>query len=489
MKMRKINKKWLTSIAVILLLGTIFIPTANSLDEFVTTESEWQNDSNKMIVQDNPSLSEEVKGALDWLINEAIITEDGIKWPGSDADSEAYTDLYNGVPGVCLLFSKAYEITGNETYLYYASGGINWLISIAMEEDGYKWAYTEDSTDFYSGLYMGTAGIGFSFIDFYNILGNESYLQYAEGAAQWLISIGEIDHDSRVGTTCEWPVIQGTTSGSLDIIVGAAGTGLFFLKIYNITHNETYLEYAKYAGNWLIKKSLGLGRYCYWDIRPSIFRFFISSGFAHGTSGIGFFFAELYKASGETKYLDYAEGAARWIIRDSVYDLPSRGVKWRAVYGDDRLSAAFSFDTGWCYGPAGICKLFIDLYEITGNNRYLRYSEMGVNWLMNIAISENNGYKWPRYLVTRWGRGRSNTADVTICHGAAGIGELFLEMYELTKKPVYLEYVSGAAEWLKQVAVKNGNGVCKWETYGQCYTGHHVGASGIALFLMKEDLI
>jgi len=429
-------------------------------------------------------LSVQVEGALKWLMNKTIYTEDGFKWPCSEKDNESYTSLYEGTPGVCLLFLRAYEATGNESYLYYAQGGMEWLMSLAVTENGgYKWPDKENSTSYLTGFYTGASGIGSMFLDFYQTLDNDSYLEYAEGAARWLVSIGEIEHFPIFDTTCKWPYTQGISYYSFDIIGGVAGIGLFLLDIYDVTKNQTYLQYAEFAGNWLMKKAMHLGNCYNWDNFEGVSRFFICSGFAHGTSCIGYFLAELYKISKETKYLKYAEGATRWVIKDSVYDFRSRGIKWRTVYRSDRLASAMLFDTGWCYGPPGICELFIEMYKITNNSKYLKYSELGAKWLINLAIAEGEGYKWPRSL-TRFGKGTGNSADVTICHGAAGIGELFLDMYNLTKEPTYLEYANGAAEWLKQVAIKEDGGY-KWETYGECYTGHHTGTSGIAIFLIK----
>lgn len=462
----------------------IFLVIMNSFASLVSGNKE----NKQVIEQDDFSLSEKVVGALDWLIQNAELTDKGYKWSNVENGDEYDTDLYSGVPGICLFFSKAYDLSGNETYLDYAVGGIDWIISKAVEENGYKWPATEDASYYLTGLYSGAAGIGSSFVDYYIILKNESYLEYAKGVSQWLVSIAELEHDPDVGITCKWPYAQGTIDYSFDIIGGAAGIGLFMLKIYNLTNNETYIRYAEYAGNWLIKEAKKIGNCYTWNSKPLNLKFFITPGFAHGTSSIGYFLAELYKYSKDNKYLDYAEGAGRWTIRQSVFDLSSRGLKWRMVLRSDNIPSVFLFDTGWCYGPPGVCEFLIDLYEITKDAKYLRCSELSANWLINLAMSEGDGYKWPRFLH-RWGKGSGDSADTTICHGAAGIGEFFLKMYNITEKSIYREYAIGAADWLKYAAVKDDNEGYKWETYGEYHTGHHTGASGIALFLIKADSI
>ena len=54
------------------------------------------------------------------------------------------------------------------------------------------------------------------------------------------------------------------------------------------------------------------------------------------------------------------------------------GVKW-FHYEPGREDA---FQTGWCHGPAGTCRLFLKLYDLTGNARYLETARKGAAWLM-----------------------------------------------------------------------------------------------------------
>ncbi|MCX6666405.1 MAG: hypothetical protein NT038_10195 [Euryarchaeota archaeon] len=441
----------------------------------------------------SPQLSVEVTGALQWLMHQSIQTDTGYKWPIEETEASYYTDLYEGAPGICLLFSEAFQITENETYYHYAIGGINWLISNAVEDNGYKWPATENSSYYPTGFYTGSAGIGSSFIDFYNIFENDSYLHYAEGTARWLIHIGILGNDTHTGTTCKWPSYEGSNEYDIDLYNGATGIGFFFLKLYNVSHNQTYLTYAKYAGNWLMTQAISLRGNCYtWPASPielSPLKFYFSPGFAHGTASVGDFFAELYNMSKDTRYLHYAEGAGRWLIRSSVYDVSSGGVKWRDSFGNlqpSQLLGVFTFSTGWCHGPSGICKFFIDLYQTTSNPLYLRYAELGAKWLMSVAHVENGNYSWPNIL------GRTDiivleNSNPTLCHGVTGIGEFFLELYRITNKQIYWDYANGAANWLKSIGVKNGNGCVKWGVNGQYNTGEYLGVAGIALFLMEME--
>ena len=404
------------------------------------------------------------EGAADWLINEAIVVGDGYKWPDSVGSSYYYTDLYYGSPGIVTLFSELYKTTAEEEYLQYGVGGAQWLIEKALYEDGgYKWPEREGLSLYYTGLYLGAAGTGDAFINLYETLSDTIYLEYATGAANWLLSVAVFENQDE----CKWPSSQYASDYCTEIIYGAAGIGLFLLRIYYLTNNPDYLNYARYAGNWLINQAKPVGSGYKWEVSNNCP--YIYTGFSHGAAGIGYFLAELFEYTNDSQYLEYAKGAGQWLIDIAVFE--SGGCKWWPKEGDTP-----SYATGWCHGPAGTCLLFMKLYQITSDNIYLTYAEMGSNWLISLAIPSGGGYKWPHY------QGSPNN-DITICHGAAGIGDFFLKMCNLTSEGFYYDYAEGAAEWLKSVADTSGGGY-RWATFGSYYTGFSTGTSGVGLFFL-----
>ncbi|KYK31995.1 MAG: hypothetical protein AYK22_00095 [Thermoplasmatales archaeon SG8-52-3] len=405
------------------------------------------------------------KGAADWLINESIEIGDGYKWPDSVGSSYYYTDLYYGSPGIVTLFSELYKITGKDEYFQYTVGGTEWLIEKAISEaGGYKWPEKEDLPLYYTGLYVGAAGTGESFLNLYKTLSDTFYLEYASGAANWLLSVAVFENQNE----CKWPSSQYATDYCTDIIYGAAGIGLFLLQMYDLTNNIEYLNYSRYAGNWLINQAKPSGSGYKWEVSNNCP--YIYTGFSHGAAGIGYFLAKLFEHTNNSQFLEYAKGAAQWLIDIAVTE--SGGCKWWSKEGDTP-----SYATGWCHGPAGTCLLFMKLYQITSENIYLTYAEMGSTWLISLAIPSEGGYKWPHY------QGSPNY-DTTICHGAAGIGDFFLRMSDLTNEGFYYDYAKGAAEWLKSVADTSA-GDYRWATFGSYYTGFSTGTSGIGLFFLR----
>lgn len=404
------------------------------------------------------------QGAGEWLMSEAIAVGDGYKWPAETGGDNYYTDLYDGSPGVITLFARLYEATGNEQYRQYAVGGAQWLMDMAVPEaGGYKWPDQEGSYNYGTGLYTGAAGTGNAFVNLYKVFDDTLCYDYAVGAANWLLSVAVFESADR----CKWPSYQYSASYVTEIIYGAAGVGDFLLRMYDLTNNQEYLNYAKYAGNWLASQAIAIDSGYKWTVSNDYLH--IYPGFSHGAAGIGYFFAELFDKTGDSLYLDYAMGAAHWLMDIAV--LEGGGCKWWRR--EDQMS---TFMTGWCHGPAGTCQLFTKLYQITSEDVYLTYATMGAAWLMDLVVPSGGGYKWPHT------QGYS-AYDVTVCHGAAGIGDFFLKMFDLTNDRLYLDYAEGAALWLKSVADSSAGGY-RWNSFGHYYTGFSCGTAGVGLFLL-----
>jgi rhamnogalacturonyl hydrolase YesR len=428
---------------------------------------------------------EYVTGAANWLISLAEPSMGGYRWPTSEVEEEYMTNFYDGAPGVCLFLLRAYEKTGEESYLEYAEGGMQWLIALAVDEGGgYKWPESDISSSYYTGYYVGAAGIGDVFLDFHRSLGDPLYLEYAEGAARWIIYKNGMEE-------------------AHEIIMGTAGIGKFFLYLFETTGNPTYLAYAETGGDWLIDNArecpvrfltevgnpLHISSVtdggCLWITQEIPFYWITSTGFAHGTSGPAYFLSELYRLHGKQRFLDQAEKAVRWILHEAVIE-GDGDRQWRLKYDLNSEYSPYLYATGWCYGTPGIGSAILSIYRATGDALYLETLKKGTHWLMEQAIPEQSGYRWTNS-VPRVER-QSDYSITQRCCGVAGVGYYLLDLYEILGDPDCLEYGLGAVEWLKDVAVETTDGYKWWLTtsYHVAYTGHHTGAAGIGLLILKS---
>ncbi|MCX8174447.1 MAG: hypothetical protein N3F63_07595 [Thermoplasmata archaeon] len=394
----------------------------------------------------------------------------------------------------------------------------------------YKWfASEQNSTWYYLELSEGVCGIGQFFVKLYNRTGNATYLQYAEGGARWLISKAiQVSPDA-----CKWEWFEGYPSYQTDKFGGVGAVGEFFLLLWKTTGNATYLEYSKKAANWLVSKAVPQYGGYKWNIEEgSTINF---TGWAHGVAGVADFLRQLAVETGNSTYMEYAEGGARWLI--AIAQHPAEGqYAWVRIETDSTPSIY------WCGGTTGIVQFFVLMYETTGNATYLEYAKGGANWLISKAVSVSPGnttftqyynifchgdpstsyvmfmvynatgnrtylkygmesanwtistgivvnermMKWPAIIGTDY-------YETSLLRGAAGIGHQMLYAYAISGNQVYLETAKKAANWVGSVAVEVTPGVKKWnwEEFlrpdAEFYTGWYFGAAGIGLFFLEIE--
>lgn len=140
-----------------------------------------------------------------------------------------------------------YEETGDSAYLPYVQGMATWLIQgpdKITESDGYTWIHNRP---YGSSLSIeGTARIALFFYEIHQALGNAEYLQYANGAMNWLL-----DRASQSGDQTKWldpyhgyyRVLPFSDMGGVEGFWGMPEPNEFLARVYDITKNSTYLDY------------------------------------------------------------------------------------------------------------------------------------------------------------------------------------------------------------------------------------------------------
>ena len=265
-------------------------------------------------------------------------------------------------------------------------------------------------------------------------------LYIAEKAAIWIIS--QAIPDSGGYTWNSNPTFEG----------GNAGIGYFLLELYRKTGNETYLDYAKGAGDWLISKAVPSEGGYKWNANG-----YYLTPIHNGAAGIGMFLLELYRETGDKKYLEYAEGAAKWMIAHAVPDSGGYYIE----YNPDYQAAFQQARVGYEGGDGGNAIFFFELYKETGNNIYREYALKIANRIINKSIPENNGYKW------QWATNPQYYPDQYHIHsgcGATGNAITFYYLFRNVRDERYLQYGNGAMNWVASVGVEVNGGI-KWRNY------------------------
>ena len=352
------------------------------------------------------------------LLHGATNSQDGILWlsiPEQGAPEETQ-NFYDGNAGIAYFLLKAYVATGER-------GDLN----AAKKALDHMWARTKrDRNGVYfdeavNGLFEGNAGPAYVFLYAYHVTGQHKYLkQSIELAARML----------KVPDTGE--------KGSTDIISGAAGAGLFLLKLHEVTRDRDYLQGAQGLGDFLINKAELTGEGAKWPL------FWRESGhtghypgFSHGVAGIGYYLSRLSLASKDPRFAEYAEKAQRYLEDIAVNE--NDVAKWYT--DEDKFKARFPAQ--WCHGAGGMNPFFVERFRTTGNEAGLNWAKRGTGYMLN--------------------RGLAAQQNASVCHGVSGNAASLLSVYRETCDPRYAEEIRAAVTLLNETAKRNGESI-DWES-------------------------
>lgn len=390
--------------------------------------------------------ADEIDLVARWIRGSAVQTEDGITWPAVPGDAETINNtLYSGTPGVILFFLEAFHETGDKSYLEDARMGADYLLSTLEREKG-------------AGLYVGVSGIGYCLEETYKAT---KELSYRQGVVRCLDYLKEWAEEKENGI--QW----GETT---DIISGNAGAGLFLLYLAEEWADESVLAIARQVGERLLGVGIPAEGGIKWAMNPQYPR--LMPNFSHGTAGIAYFLASLYRKTGEQKYLDGALAGARYLQSVAKTDNDVCLIFHHEPEGEDL------FYLGWCHGPVGTARLFYRLFQITKKQEWMEWVEKGARGVLESGIPDQ---EVPGF----WN-------NVGVCCGSAGVAEFFLSLFQVMEKQEYLDFARRLTEQIRNKSTRDENGI-RWiqaehrtrPDFLQAQTNLMQGAAGIGLWLLR----
>jgi lantibiotic modifying enzyme len=156
-------------------------------------------------------------------------------------------------------------------------------------------------------------------------------------------------------------------------------------------------------------------------------------------------------------------GVARAVALVAAATADPGVVALAARTGDELIRRATVTDDGWCWefpagfgsmsvapqlgyahGAAGVAGALLDVYELTGEERFAAAADRGLDWLAHQSLPASPGGRgvgWPSQ------PGGPIHAPAW-CHGAGGIGLAFLDAARLGVRADALDIALGAAEYL-----------------------------------------
>lgn len=389
-----------------------------------------------------------------WIRASAQRAGNATLWPADPRDPASVShNLYTGMPGIVLFYLEAYSATRNPAFLDAARSGAMALVAqIETEED--------------PGLYTGLAGMAFAIIETYKATRDPVFRQ---GALRCLGLFRQ--RAQKTGVGIQW-------NNTTDVISGAAGTGLFLLYAARALNDKSAKDLAIQAGLQLIELGRPENGGLKWAMDPKFPR--LMPNFSHGTAGVAYFLATLYRETRQKKFLAAALAGARYLQSIAVTD---GGI---CLIFHNEPFAKDIYYLSWCHGPAGTARLFYRLYQVTGDRAWMDWVKKGARGIMASGIPEK---QTPGY----WN-------NVGQCCGAAGVVEFFLALYRLTRDAEYFAFARRVADNLLARATRAGSGTNATLQWIQAehrlapqqlvaQTGYMQGASGIAIAFLHLDAL
>jgi len=412
--------------------------------------------------------------AATWIINEAVNESGGFKWISVWGSPPNILQLYacgtydDGAAGVGTFLLELYKQSGNSTYLDYAKGAAQWIITQAIPATGgYWWPHLDGDIPVSPGWRLSPVvrDVGEFLLEMYDATGNSTYLRYAEGAGGWMVANAESESG---GYFVPYnPPGKYGSQATHDISPGReARTITLLLHLYQTTLNETYLQYVKGMAKWLIS---GL------DIRPENGGYYWITGRPYhqyndlrSDATIALFFYETYEALHDETYLNYANGAIQCLLSKTNTSDPS-SYKW----SDLDLGGSYTL-IPWVTIPDHVMDALTTGYRIAQNYTYLEYAKKHVNWVLNQNIAEGQGIKFPRW--------EGDLANGSAYENAI-VYNYLTAMYAITQNSTYLDYTNKALAWIYGNATSYGG--YSWAIPESANaTATFVGASGIGYYLI-----
>jgi lantibiotic modifying enzyme len=320
-----------------------------------------------------------------WLGAQARPTTAGVTWPADPLKPDRLDPtLYAGAAGVILFLVELHRATGDAEVLALARRGADDLAT----------RVPDDPPPHLFGLYSGNEGIAFTLNEVFRVAGDE---RHRAAAARILRLVHERAKVDALGVL--W-------NDSLDVMSGAAGTGLFLLWAERALDSTDSVALAARAGDALLARGAPAAGGLKWH--STIATEGLMPNFSHGTAGVAYFLASLYSETREGRFLDGALAGAHYLSA-----VERGGLVFHEEPGGEER-----FYLGWCHGPCGTGRFFHRLGRVTSQTRWRVAVERGGRALLASGIPgrRTSGF---------WN-------NVGQCCGSAGVAEYALHLQRLT---------------------------------------------------------
>lgn len=282
----------------------------------------------------------------------------------------------------------------------------------------------------------------------------EDYIKIAEETARWIKTTEKVtpygkrwnqSPDSEEDFS-DYPMLTEKA-----LYGGSAGIGLFYLRLYQATGNEEYLQEAKAAADDIIATDEGTAFYekalqskgtedklVHVKNMPGWI-----IGYYNGPTGSAYLVQKLYEVTKDPKYRDYVVKVADDLL--AVSKRTEEGIHWS--------------DQNDLCGDAGFVTYLVSTWELTGDDKYLEAARSLGNYIVSKGKAAPNGGKYWNVVDLTIIDFPKDVFWVNLAHGTSGVAWIFTILYRATKDPVFLQAAKDGADYIKGIAVGDENAV------------------------------
>ena len=356
---------------------------------------------------DRKETRELARSAADSVFRHVRLTSErvggGVRWQTLNGENQLYyhPGVYDGVAGVCLFLADYFAVTHDEE-----------AKSLAL--DGLQWCSLPEHDRSAAELYFGWTGVALGWLHLARVTGDAGLLAKADPFVEGLL--------------------QQDPGPVADIMGGAAGIGLYLLRLWEMADEGRILQGAVRQGEWLRQHVRRDERGCYWPVETAPSEVMEYTGFGHGIAGIAYFLLALCEATKDARWSDLARDLLETLAREATPSLG--GINWPPIPAGHELMRC-----QWCHGSPGVGLAYVQAYEVTNESDYLDTAKAAGE--TTFAFGDKIG-------------------NPSQCHGLSGNAQILLELYRVTKEPMWLDRASEFARHAMAYRTEDADGD-KWQ--------------------------
>lgn len=349
-------------------------------------------------------------------------------------------------------------------YMQAALEAVN-FIGAQRLEGRTKWRRADDAPSSDYGLYHGSSGIILLLLELHAATGSSQALDQAIAAGEEVAAhLARVD-DLSVSASNGWP-----------------GYAFAMSELARVSGREDFRTLAGTCLQRLRDQAKPLGAGIGW-IEPAPFSEI--TGFTGereiydqsvGAAGAGLVMLYGHRNDLHPDALDWAIAVGERLLE--VAETDPDGLRWRLM-----SDMPFAFTApNFAHGGAGVGYFMAELYTATGDERFLTAAKEGARYVLSRASSVGDGR-----LVCHTEEARTPIFYLGACHGPAGTGRLFLELYKITGEAQWLEEAKALTRGLLSMGAPEARSKGLWNNHGQCCGDAGVGEYALLMARRTGD--